>query len=278
MEQNNNGWTPESERLLQNWSKQIIINEKEHRKRGVKYGNIYFGLGILLGIIQSISVAALCNYLIGEGKTDSIVLSTILESISLIAQIFDRFYNFGSSSEKHFDASKEFNALARLIDGTLTLGRNDRDNAREFVLSVRQQFDSVQDGSPNLPNNSIIHKLELCIYNDPEQAKGIRGVGVVNLNDSQSFSPEASPPGANEADIETVDINPDGTDDNHISNSYRRKFAGSLVRNKSLTKLDGVKKKNVMSGLNYQLERMNQHEEEQKDPPISTSSDNDSVV
>ena len=109
-----------------------------------------------------------------------------METLILIAQGIDKFFNFGSGSEQFYEAAKDHNALSRLIDATLTLPRKDRDMAREVLLGIRQQFNQIQDSSPNLPPNSIVHKLDMCIYDDPNKARG----NYCEISNKSSPSPD----------------------------------------------------------------------------------------
>lgn len=281
------GWTPSTEGLLQNWSKQISINEREHRKRGSWYGSTYVGSSIIVNFTIGIGVVLLIYFLASnDSSSNAIIISIVLEALGLVANILSQILNFGSKSKDYYDAAKDFNALARLIDGTLTLRRKDRDNAREFLLSVRQQFDSIQDNSPNLPNNRIIHKLELRIYQDPEKAKGNSRCNSPEEEVSPSSSepevivgiPDLLPnpnqdvlPNPNEDLLPipnpTKVYRSDSTDENYITNAHRHNFRNKFLRTKSSKNIhEHSKLKSNMQEIDYQLQRMERHAEQRNTP------------
>lgn len=191
------GWNKNVEDLLKNWSQQVTINENEYRKKGAYYRKWYLGIGVFIATVQTGVITSLVNLIINNESSSMIdpcsdninqillIVVTVVEAIVLVVQGIDKFFDFGAGSEKFYDSAKEYNALSKLIDTTLTLPRADRDYAREVLLSVRQQFSKIQETSPNLPPIDIINKLDMCIYENPSHAKG-------NVEDKDEVSDDNS--------------------------------------------------------------------------------------
>lgn len=274
-----NGWTKSTEKLLRNWSQITSINESEFRKRGVFYRNWYWGIGIVLVITQTGSVATIANLILNlysqettaDATSEATVLTIvgIIEALILIAQGLDKFFNFGSASEQYFTAAKDYNSLSRTIDTTLTLSRADRGPARDVLISIRQKFDQLQDTSPNLPPNAVVHRLDMCIYDDPEQARGNAKTGIVNLGDGQGLPIEEvlneSPPPEHAKKVKF----PKGTDsdDEHVKYNQKLNLETEFQGQKKHAELEHQKTKRLKN-LEYQWRRMQEHaDDEVKSPP-----------
>ncbi len=251
-----NGWSVNVERLLKNWSQQISINENEYQKRGSYYRNWYYGFGLVILIIHTSILSTLLNTLVRQDNnfTTTIVI-TILETIVFLANGIDKFFNFANGSAKFYEAAKEHNALSRLINSTLALSRRERDNAKDVLLSIRQQFNQINDNSPNLSPNNVIHKLEMCIYENPQEARGNTGTAeIVSAripHTKKVIDLPGSPPNENiEYDL----------GEETISNAHRHKFVAQLQEQKKIA----VKKQQhgALRNLEYQWRRMEQHGEE----------------
>lgn len=270
-----NGWTKNAEKLLRNWSQQISINESEYRKRGSYYRNWYYAFGAFIVIAQTGALTTLIQLIFtmdtnaddsGNCNTTSkglLIFVAGMGILILVAQGLNTFFNFGSGSEQYFEASREHNALSRLIDTTMMLPRNERDQSREVLLAIRQQFDQMQNNCPSLPPNAVIHRLDMCIYDDPNQAKGHFERDVedsVPENAMQVILPK-SPPG--ESTFES--------DEEHIGITQQTKLNTNLQKQKTLVAKD-EKKKKLMRNLEYQWERMEQHAEDHANQESSEES------
>lgn len=275
------GWTGDAERLLKNWSRQISINEDQYRKRGAYYRNWYWAFGVFLAIAQTGILTTLVNVIVSitsnakhtecaadKVNVGALIFVAVMGSIILVAQGIDKFFNFGSGSEQFFDAAKDHNALSRLIDATMMLPRSDRDDAREVLLSIRQQFDQIQYNSPNLPPSEIIHRLDMCIYDDPHLARGNRS-STVYLPSPETINILNSPPPLPPT-VETVQLPPDTDTDTEATTSTEDcvsatrmcHFNSQLQEQKTDTEKAEQNKKGLLKYLEYQWRRLERHAEE----------------
>jgi hypothetical protein len=250
-----NGWTPQSERLLKNWGQMVSINESEYRKRGSRAKYCYTCWGTALIILQVgtlvIFLSTVISIIARQGvEVNDYVLFTLTGLSQFITPIFQgltSFFNFGSVAERHFQAAKDHTAMRRLIDTILSLPRSERDNAREVLLSLRQQFNLLQDHSPSLPVSSSIRELENKIYDNPRQAiiqQQLGGIQVVIDLPSDS---------ANTEPVETVDMS-----DEYISVKGRCKVSEQLAAERTILDRNSA----AYKLLEYQHRRMEEHAEE----------------
>ena len=273
-----NGWTRSTEKLLRNWSQQISINEAAYRKKGAFYRGWYWGMGVIMVFFQTGALITIVNLVLDLYSSDdssgslafanTLLFVGIIEVLVLIAQGIDKFFNFGSASEQFFEAAKEHNALGRLIDSTLTLPRNDRSSAKDVLISIRQQFDALQYTSPNLPPNEIVHRLDMCIYEDPEQARGKTKTGIVDRGDGKGLPVEevleGSPPPDYAKQVKLKSPLGQSDDDEYVSNAQKLNLNKEFREQKNKAKLAQHNSKKFKN-LEYQWGRMQQHDEEDEE-------------
>ena len=282
-----NGWDRNIERLLGNWSQQVTINETEYRKQANNFKKWHYAFGAFGIITQTGALTTLLNAIAtGNATGPMLIIVAVLESLILVADGLNAFFNFGGGSEKYYEAAKDHGALSRFIDSTLSLPRAQRGEAREVVLSIRDQFnDLVKDNTIQLPPNKVIHKLEMCIYEDPKQAIGnysTRGSGLgILFNDIESGNSTPTLKSST-ADIEIIidktrmskkssgsnsSVNLPGLVDPDaeqiISHKQRCNTRQQILNQKTKVQKEDIKNKGFMSKtLEYQWDRMLSHEEE----------------
>lgn len=236
------GWTKQIEKLLRKWDTQITLNEIEYRKRGTFYRKWYFGVGIFLVISQTGAVTTLINIIIsilsqqpiGGGDcsqptaynpatTIILVIVAVIQTIILIVQGIDKFFNFGAAVEQYYSAANDHVTLSRLIESILSLPKKDRDHAREVIVSIRQQFTNIQNNSPNLPHNVAIRELK-C----PTETESIPGIRI--------------------------------NSDTDVGIAQKQRFKQQLSETRNTMRNDP--EKSFMDNFNFQWRRMNEHDEE----------------
>lgn len=280
--ENINGWNKTLEKLLVNWSQQISINESVCIKRGYKLKVYYYCFGVFIIIAQTGALTTLINAIATGNNGNILIVVAILETLSLIAQGIDTFFDFSSASKVYYNSSREFNSLSRFIDSTLAIPRKDRELARELVLSIRKQFNDINTTCPQLPLNKIIHKLDMSIYENPHEAVGIKN-NIENINVDYTkgilYVEDKTPPKVtveikNEK-VELPENSPEKkqlvitfddilqSDEEIISNSTENKVREQLQLKKSIKKREEFDKKNPISKiLEYQWRRFEQHNDD----------------
>jgi hypothetical protein len=158
-------WNEHIEKLLRTWISQLILLEKEHYKLGYKNKrwNMIFGI-INLMLLSGITASTL-GYIIGQYHLAVFIFQLILEIISIFTSGLEKYNEYPSQSEKHFQSSDQYGALSRFIHSTLTMNRRDRLHATQFMKSIQQQFYEIKRSSPDIYykdyNNTINDTIEI---------------------------------------------------------------------------------------------------------------------
>ena len=98
-----NGWDRNIELLLANWSEQIIINEYEYRKRANFFKKLYNIFGVFGIIAQTGALTSLINAIASKDYGIILIIVAVLETLILIADGIDTFFNFGGACEKYYE-------------------------------------------------------------------------------------------------------------------------------------------------------------------------------
>jgi hypothetical protein len=182
-----NGWTLKIEQLLSNWSQQVSINEQQYMKYGQRYYNYYILFGMLVIISQTGALTTILNVITQDTTKNILIGVAVLQTLVIIFQAIDKFFNFGSASQQYYEAAKNHNALSKFIDSTLVIPRKDRTDARETLISIRNQFNELKLTSPSLPSNNVIHKLDMLLYEDPREACGVLKDKPIKIGQSKGI-------------------------------------------------------------------------------------------
>lgn len=168
-------WTSSVKNLLINWKQQININEKQHLLKADKTKKI----NLILETIDTLGNTSVFTILLTVVSQQIISMSLlyaalVTESLVLACSGILGWYEPGMLSQKHYTDAKEYNALAKLIDSTLALEPDeDGNDPKEFVALVRKRFEVISENAADLPYDDKVHHLELQIYENPEDARGI---------------------------------------------------------------------------------------------------------
>lgn len=246
-----NGWNSKVEKLLNNWSKQIDINEAQYRERGAYFRKMYYIFGIVDIFLETGALVTLINVLINISKVDTKPVGVLyisllgivlgLETTVFTIHAFEKFFNFGGVSEQFYESAKDYDALRRLINMTLTLPRRDRDKARGVILSIKEQFNIIQRTSPNVPPHKVVKELDMNIYDNPEEAKGERSTSSGT----------------------TVHYSEENDEPLQVPIGQQCKFNEQMKFHRDAVNRDYEQNK-ILGGLEYQWRRFEQHDDEEK--------------
>lgn len=198
------GWESRIETLLNRWIVQIDKIAKDHLTRGDKcrlmyiifgFSTILFQSGSLVTLINNIASTAI-NQKYNTTSTDPqiqiqlqqenlaaqdnlIYAITAISIIVLLIQGLNQFFNWSTGAAAHMTASNEYSSLSRFISVTLTLKRNDRDSAKDFLNSVQSQFNDITKTAPALPDS-------INLDSTPPEEK------TINMTGEETVIPNAS--------------------------------------------------------------------------------------
>jgi len=125
-------WNPEVEKLLLQWTNELLVLEKLHKKKGMLYKKINITIGISNLLLISGLLVSTINILLGSTHHNIFIMQLLFEIFGLIVSSLDYFINFSSTSEKHINSSNHYENLSRLIYSTLTIKKNSKINPERF--------------------------------------------------------------------------------------------------------------------------------------------------
>jgi len=188
-------WTPECDKLLRRWKKQIAARQRIHNdiSRQYKQRHYYLGIpGIILGMIVAsgtFSTFANCDTCGSNNDTASAPSSSsslvscqanewirlvmgIVGIVSSIVAGLMTFLDYQSAAEDHKSASDEYDSMYRQLDTTLLLPGYARGDVVATLQSLRSQYDSIAKRSPTLPKKYDLELTYEVVANGSVQTRG----------------------------------------------------------------------------------------------------------
>jgi len=156
-----NGWTPEQEQLMAQWSDIASCYRWLHDKAEKKYSRLSMSISIPVIILSTITGAA--NMAVGSfvPPTDTETTRYVgagLGALSIIAGIvttLGNFFQYAQKSESNRVASIAWGKFQRLLSVELAISPHDRLDAMEFLKFCRQDLDRLIEQSPAISDDII---------------------------------------------------------------------------------------------------------------------------
>lgn len=156
-------WTPEIDKLLRKWKRQV-----DHRRRGHSNSSSYYSkLHLLFGLPATcltvfISTGVLATF---QNDCSSTNITTTLGAasewirlalaliglLSAILMGIMTFMNFQESSQEHKIAADSYESLYSNIDSVLSIPKTLRGDPVESLKNIRETYDKIMRESPLLP-------------------------------------------------------------------------------------------------------------------------------
>jgi hypothetical protein len=159
-----NDWTVKQEKLLQKWAEKGAGYRWLHNNARIRYKYMYDVLSyptIILSSITGIGGFAILNPRNDEksSKHNNLLyfqyMFAFMNVISSMIISISKFNNSLQLSQSHSTMCIQYSKFYRNIDMELSLERNHRINAAEFVLKCRQEYDRLLSDAPDIPETSI---------------------------------------------------------------------------------------------------------------------------
>jgi hypothetical protein len=153
-------WTPSLEKLLRQWRKQICKRQRGHMKRNRTFEAYYYYLGIPMIIINAIvGTGILATFQNCSKSADTWCASSewirviigIVAIISTVLSAINVFLNYGGRAGSHKSSADSFGDLVRLIDSTLQLPVNLRDDPIVTLQKIMSMYSDICKTSLSLP-------------------------------------------------------------------------------------------------------------------------------
>ena len=155
---NINEWNDEVEEILKKICEKAQIYRLLHVECHNKFKRKYYYLTIPIIILSSLTGSA--NLALGSfsGESDSKITNLVIGVFGIIITIIstlNNFFNFQSRKIEHYNASKYWFKLQRLIEIELSLQKNKRNDANNFFHLVLQELERIHSNQPNIRTDVI---------------------------------------------------------------------------------------------------------------------------
>ena len=152
-------WTKSTEELLVSWADIALcytwIFDKSYRR----FNNINYRYTIPIIVMSTVTgtISMSLNSLLNEDqvKTGQIVLGGINIFIGILSTL-QNFFRYAQLSEAHLTATRDWAKLHRNIKIELSIERQNRKPASEFVRSARQEYERLLNSRPVIPSSILM--------------------------------------------------------------------------------------------------------------------------
>jgi hypothetical protein len=184
-------WTPDVEKLLRKWKRQIIerqfIHKKGERLDHVMYYIFGIPTSILLGIVSAGVIATFqncdtCDQ--GDKCSSDEWIRLVIGFIGIISTVLSAittFLDFGGKREKHKTAIDDYDNIIRKIDSILQTSIVARGDPIVIISEIRNMYDEIGKNSPIMPS-SYYKNLEYKYIGDTE-------IPLSDLSDRKRLKP-----------------------------------------------------------------------------------------
>jgi hypothetical protein len=157
-------WTPELEKLLRKWEKQIEIKQIGHLEYARKFEMRHYYLGVPAGVLSGVITTGTlitykdckqtCN---GDQLSDECdyypwlrLLMGLIGAVSTALTSFATIMNYQVEAEKNKVAADGFGSLTRIVETIKGLPTYRRDNPIKTLSFIRERYDELSQSSPTL--------------------------------------------------------------------------------------------------------------------------------
>lgn len=170
-------WLPSLETTLKILGERSAASSKLHNyayRHYIRVSNRFSYSNIVLSVLAGT---------FGFSSTGSQYVSltiAIMNIISAIITSFQKFLQSEQKSEKHNNSSIEYSSLYRDISMELSLCREDRLDAVEFLKNSKLEYDRIYKKSSPVPKKilSLYRHLHPDRMNNPEQCNGMTPISI----------------------------------------------------------------------------------------------------
>lgn len=159
-----NGWTPEQEDLMANWSDIASCYRLLHDKTEKRFSK--FNYALTIPVIMLSTMTGTANFgmgsFFGDDNKSQRFANLAIGGVSLIAGLMTtlgNFLRFAQNQESHRVASVAWGKFQRQIAVELALHPNERHDSMDFIKVCRNELDRLIEQSPPIPE-VIITRFE----------------------------------------------------------------------------------------------------------------------
>ncbi len=156
-----NGWTPEQEKLMAEWSDKAGCYRWLHDRCEKKYSKLNMGITIPVIILSTLTGTAnfaLDGFIPADDPDMKKYASAAIGAVSIFAGILTTLGNFlryAQGSESHRVAGIAWGKFQRQIAVELAIHPNERIDSMDFLKICRAELDRLIEQSPPIPDDII---------------------------------------------------------------------------------------------------------------------------
>ena len=154
-------WTSQLEKILIGWADKAIVYKWFHYRSAKKYKKLNYGFTIPCVLLSSILASASFS-ITGEGGLIpdqwKEIAQYIIGGVNIIIgalQTLQNFFKFAQNCEAHDSVGKQWFKFYRMINTELSIERNKRKDADDFLKYSRLEYDRLIELSPTIPGYII---------------------------------------------------------------------------------------------------------------------------
>lgn len=189
-------WTPELDKLLRKWKKQIEGRGGGHNSLARVNERKHYLLGIPVTCMAAISTAGIFSTFQDCNPDDGVCVREwarfsfgIITAITACLGGLQTFMNYQEGAEKNKVASDEYGSLARSIETVLLFPGDTRGDPKKIISDFREKYDQIIRKSPTLPKKYDVELTYNVVTKDkllPPRPESV----VINVADAQESKNE----------------------------------------------------------------------------------------
>jgi hypothetical protein len=141
-------WTPEVERLLEDWRNRVYAAQAAHYASADRFRLLNYFVGVPAAIFSSIVGTALFTGL-EKGSPQTLLVGSVSIVAAILAAL-QTFLRFAERASQHATAGDWYSAIRRDIEQILHLSPTDRGSPKDCLDDVRKEMNRVGQNSPEL--------------------------------------------------------------------------------------------------------------------------------
>lgn len=167
-----NTWTPDLNKLLRKWNRQLAKRQGAHIKLSIKYIRRHYYIGIpSIMVSTAVSTGILSTFKNSEDPDTQIadqytrLVIGIVGIAGAMLSALQTFMEYQKLAEAHKIAADMYETLYRDIDTIIQVPSTIRGDPLELITSIRERYDEIRKKSPQLVDYDL--DLSYEVYKDP---------------------------------------------------------------------------------------------------------------
>lgn len=165
-------WTPDLEKLLRKWTRQLGKRQGAHIKLSIKYSRRHYYIGIPTTMVTTaVSTGILSTFKNSDDPDTQIIDQYTRLAIGIVGLVgamlsaLQTFMEYQKLSESHKVAADSYETLYRDIDTIIQVPSTVRGDPLELITGIRERYDEIRKKSPQLVDYDL--DLSYEVYKEP---------------------------------------------------------------------------------------------------------------